>query len=264
MTTPLDVNWVRVKQAVDELHDYFCNWRVKVAAGQATSTLSGVNRRAVVEVMEEAESRAAFNFNEFPFERPRNGELPGFFAVKVTVEGEELRRTHQAIYRENGFLQVYGYYGELSSIAWEMAMEKGEGGMQAAPAGADQAALAELAAQKARTEEEMAVLLALSQVLRRVGLDCMRMRADFVRMIASDGLAVASWTMDDLVAAGQVGGSKEFGVVSKKLKGKTLEERMKVRAKMEAHRMEGVKQADGAFVAASGSNPPEGAPARRN
>lgn len=107
-------------------------------------------------------------------------------------------------------------------------------------------------------------MIGLSQVLQRVALDCMTMRSDFVRMIGTDGLAVASWTMDDLVFAGQDGGSKEFGAVSRKLKGKTLEERMKVRAKMEAHRMEGVKPAAGPVVTASGVDPSGGSPARRN
>lgn len=264
MTTPLNVDWVRVEKAVDELQEYFLNWRVKVAAGQDVGTLSGVNRKMVVEVTEEAESRAAFNFNEFPFEKPRNGELPGFFALRVTVEGEELRRSHQAIYRENGFLQVYGYYGELSSIAWEMAQEMGSEGVPVASAGATPPEAARLAVKKERAEEDLAVLMGLSQVLRRVCVDCMRMRADFVRMIGKDGLAVASWTMDDLVAAGQVGGSQEFGTVARKLKTKTLEERMKVRAKMEAHRMEGGKSADGPGGAASGASLQEAATARRN
>lgn len=37
-----------------------------------------LKRRVVVEVTEEANLRAAFNFNKFPYERPRAGELPGF------------------------------------------------------------------------------------------------------------------------------------------------------------------------------------------
>lgn len=95
-----------------------------------------------MDVTEEAESRAAFNFNEFPFERPRSGEFPGFFFLKVTVEGEELRRrSHQAIYRENGYLQVYGYYCGLSAIAWEMAIEIGKAGVQDLPAGSTQAVI---------------------------------------------------------------------------------------------------------------------------
>lgn len=81
----------------------------------------------------------------------------------MTVEGEELRRTHQAIFRENGFLQVYGYYGELSSVAWEMAQEVGSKGVPNISTGA-----AEAAAKRERAEEELARLLGLSQVLRRV------------------------------------------------------------------------------------------------
>lgn len=263
MTTPLDVDWTRVGEAVEELREYYCDWRRKAAAGQPTGTLAGVNRRVVVEVTEEAISRADF-FNEFPFERPRNGELPGFFALRATVESEELRRTHQAIYREFGYLNVYGYYAEMSAIAWEMVQELGEGGVRGAPAGADPSEIAEVQEQKAKAEEKMAVMMGLSRVLQQVALDCMRMRADFVRMISTDGLAVASWTMDDLVAAGEVGGSAEFGAVSRKLKGKTLEERMKVRAKMEAHRMEGSKTGAGPTGAASGESPEEGPSARRN
>lgn len=70
--------------------------------------------------------------------------------------------------------------------------------------------------------------------------------------------------MDYLVAAGQVGGSQEFGVAARKLKTKTLEERMKFRAKTEAHRMEGVKSADGSGGSASGAGLHEAAAARRN
>lgn len=61
-------------------------------------------------VKEEDYSRAAFNFNDFPYERRHAKELLGFFTLKPTVENEELRKTHQAIHEKFGFLNVYGHY----------------------------------------------------------------------------------------------------------------------------------------------------------
>ena len=264
MTTELSVDWVRTEKAMEEFGDYYCEWRTKVAAGQDPGTLVGLNRRVVVEVTEEANSRAAFNFNEFPYERPRAGELPGFFAVKPTVESEELRKTHQAIHREFGFLNVYGYYAEMSAIAADMVVTMEKTGVPNLPAGEVAPEATEWEEVKKRKEMEMSVILGLSRVLQQVALDCMRMRGDFVRMIGTDGLAVASWTMDDLVAAGEVGGSQKFGAASRKIKTETLKERMKVRAKMEAHKMEGAKMPADPDVAASGERPSGGPSARRN
>lgn len=60
----------------------------------------------------------------------------------------------------------------------------------------------------------------ISRVLQpaeQVGLDYMRMKGDLVRVIGEGGLVVASWAMEDLVAAGEVGVSKMFGEASRKI-----------------------------------------------
>lgn len=70
----------------------------------------------------------------------------------------------------------------------------------------------------------MAVMLALGRVLSQVEIDCMRQKKRFVRMVGNEGIAAASWMMDYVVDAGQVGKNDAFGVVKKKMCDKMLEE----------------------------------------
>lgn len=48
---------------------------------------------------------------------------------------------------------------------------------------------------KKRKETNMAVMMGLARKLQQVALDCMRMRADFVRTIGTDGMTVAIWVI---------------------------------------------------------------------
>lgn len=61
-----------------------------MAAGKPKEISVCLNRQVVLMVAEETISRAALNFNEFPYERPRAGQLPGLFALNPTVYNEEL------------------------------------------------------------------------------------------------------------------------------------------------------------------------------
>lgn len=264
MSSALGVSWERVEEATDVYKEYYCKWRPKVEKGQEVGTMDGVYRRMVVEVAEEAKERAAFNWTEFPYDAPSRGELPGFFAMQETVEREKLRQSHHAIHREAGFLEAYGYWEELGAVAHDLAVKMGRKGTRDVAAGATQAEVDAAREKREEKEDRLAVLFALGRVLNQVSMDCMRQRKRFVRMCGNEGLAAASWMMDHVVAAGEVGESDAFGVVERKMRDKTLEERLKVRAKMEAHRMEGAKFVPEVDVAASGAAPDGGPSARRN
>lgn len=75
--------------------------------------LQCVYRELVWELMQEVKGWKELNWAELPYEGPKLEELPGFYAVRETVDSEKLRQTHLAIHREAGFLEADGYWSEL-------------------------------------------------------------------------------------------------------------------------------------------------------
>lgn len=241
MSTELDVSWEEVEKATEAYKDYYCGWRRKVEKGEDPGSLAGVYREVLFEVNAEAKMRRGFSWAEFPYYGPKRGELPGFFKKKETVESERLKDSHPAIHRESCYVEVYGYWSEMAAIAHEMAMEQGKQGLPDIPDDADQEGVTRAEEKREYEEGRLAVLMGLARVLGQVAIDCMRQRKRFFKMVGNEGIAAASWMMDYVVAAGEVGESDAFSMVEKKMRDKLLEERLKVRSKMEAHKREGAK-----------------------
>ena len=265
MTSALGVSWEKMVEATGIYKEFYCKWRPKVEKGVEVEPLKGIFRAVVVEVMEESRDRRAYNWAEFPYDGPRRGELPGFFALKETVDTEKLKMNHHAIHREAGFLEAYGYWAELGTIAHDLATEMAAGGFNDASAGDSDAVKAASREKRLKKEDRIGVMMGLSRVLAQVSVDCMRQRKRFVAMCGTEGLDTASWMMDHVVQAGRVGESEAFGASEKMMREKKLDERLKIRAKMEAHRMENAKYVPDPDVVSARGAAPDGEPsARRN
>ena len=241
MSTELDVSWDAVEKATEVYKEFYCGWRARVEKGEDPGTLVGGYREVLFEVSAEAKMRRGFSWAEFPYYGPKRGELPGFFKKKETAESERLKENHPAIHRESCYVEVYGYWSEMAAIAHELAQFQGKQGLPNIGDDAGQEEVDRAEEKRDSEEERLAVLMGLGRVLGQVAIECMRQRKRFFKMVGNEGLAAASWMMDYVVAAGEVGESDAFSMVEKKMRDKMLEERLKVRSKMEAHKREGGK-----------------------
>lgn len=194
-----------------------------------------------MDIFGEPQGQKAFKWSEFPYEGPKLGEIPGFYKIKETVDSERLMLSHSAIHREEEYLEAYEYCKELCGISQDLALVHNKTGTRDVSAGEDQEVFDAAREKRDLQERKLAVIIELRRVLRQEAAEYMRTRKRFARMVGTEGIAVASWIMDLVVATGQADESDVFGKAEKKMNDKILEERLKSMSKIAAQIMKDSK-----------------------